>query len=141
MLAGLSANQARGLRKNLGLVAARAKFSIFWAEGLIEDRPELAVRPPLEARKAIEQHIHDLDCKVLKVLRPWDQGRARPGYDSVTLALLRCRECARCRVCVAQRSTSGRVACVAILGPAKAQVACQGLRSAAADTQTLPANV
>jgi hypothetical protein len=33
------------------------------AEGLIENRPELvaAVRPLLEARKAIEQQVEDLD--------------------------------------------------------------------------------
>jgi transposase len=44
--------------KNLGLVIGRAKFNVFAAraEGLIENRPELvaAVRPLLEARKAIE---------------------------------------------------------------------------------------
>jgi hypothetical protein len=41
------------------LVIGRAKFNVFAmrAEELIEDRPELiaAVRPLLEARKAIEQ--------------------------------------------------------------------------------------
>ena len=41
------------------------------AEELIEDRPELvaAVRPLLEARKAIERQIGDLDRKVLKLAR------------------------------------------------------------------------
>ena len=66
-------NQVRGLLKNLGLVIGRAKFNVFAvrAEELIEDRPELvaAVRPLLEARKAIEQQIDDLDCKVLKLAR------------------------------------------------------------------------
>jgi transposase len=58
-------NQIRGLLKNLGLVIGRAKFNVFAvrAEGLIENRPELvaAVRPLLEARKAIEQQVEDLD--------------------------------------------------------------------------------
>jgi transposase len=66
-------NQVRGLLKNLGLVIGRAKFNVFAvrAEELIEDRPELvaAVRPLLEARKAIERQIDDLDCKVLKLAR------------------------------------------------------------------------
>jgi hypothetical protein len=53
-------NQVRGLLKNLGLViGGRAKLNVFAvrAEELIEDRPELiaAVRPLLDARKAIEQ--------------------------------------------------------------------------------------
>ena len=52
-------NQIRGLLKNLGLVIGRAKFNVFAvrAEELIENRPELiaAVRPLLEARKAIER--------------------------------------------------------------------------------------
>jgi transposase len=66
-------NQVRGLLKNLGLVIGRAKFNVFAvrAEELIEDRPELvaAVRPLLEARKALEQQIDDLDRKVLKLAR------------------------------------------------------------------------
>ena len=66
-------NQVRGLLKNLGLVIGRAKFNVFAvrAEELIEDRPKLvaAVRPLLEARKAIEQQIDNLDCKVLKLAR------------------------------------------------------------------------
>jgi transposase len=49
-------------------VIGRAKFNVFAvrAEELIEDRPELmaAVRPLLEARKAIEQQVGDLDRKV-----------------------------------------------------------------------------
>ena len=61
-------NQVRGLLKNLGLVIGRAKFNVFAvrAEELIEDRPELvaAVRPLLDARKAIEQQVGDLDRKV-----------------------------------------------------------------------------
>jgi transposase len=44
-------NQVRGLLKNLGLVIGRAKFDVFAvrAEGLIENRPELAavIRPLL----------------------------------------------------------------------------------------------
>src|ERR1700680_4861214 len=66
-------NQVRGLLKNLGLVIGRAKFNVFAvrAEGLIENRPELvaAVRPLLEARKAIEQQVDDLDRKVHKLAR------------------------------------------------------------------------
>ena len=66
-------NQVRGLLKNLGLVIGRAKFNVFAVrtEALIEDHPELvaAVRPLLEARKAMEQQIDDLDCKVLKLAR------------------------------------------------------------------------
>jgi transposase len=54
-------NQIRGLLKNIGLVIGRAKFNVFAAraEELIESRPELvgAVRPLLEARKAIEEQI------------------------------------------------------------------------------------
>src|SRR5271156_5810569 len=64
-------NQIRGLLKNLGLVIGRAKFNVFAvrAEELIENRPELiaAVRPLLEARKAIEQQVGDLDRKVHKL--------------------------------------------------------------------------
>src|SRR5262245_10591707 len=66
-------NQVRGLFKNLGLVIGRAKFNVFavQAEELIENRPELiaAVRPLLEARKAIERQVSDLDRKVLKRAR------------------------------------------------------------------------
>lgn len=66
-------NQIRGLLKNLGLVIDRAKFNVFAAraEELIEDRLELVavVKPLLEARKAIEQQIGELDRKVLKLAR------------------------------------------------------------------------
>ena len=66
-------NHVRGLLKNLGLVIGRAKFNVFAvrAVGLIENRPELvaAVRPLLEARKAIEQQVDDLDRKVHKLAR------------------------------------------------------------------------
>ena len=66
-------NQVRGLLKNLGLVIGRAKFNVFAvrAEELVEGRPELtaAVKPLLEARKAIEQQVDDLDRKVLKLAR------------------------------------------------------------------------
>ena len=66
-------NQVRGLLKNLGLVIGRAKFNVFAAraEELVEDRPELvaAVRPLLEARKAIEQQVEDIDRKVHKLAR------------------------------------------------------------------------
>src|SRR6266478_4704967 len=66
-------NQVRGLFKNLGLVIGRATFNVLAvrAEELIEDRPELvaAVRPLLEARKAIEQQVDDLDRKVVKLAR------------------------------------------------------------------------
>jgi hypothetical protein len=67
-------NQVRGLIKNLGLVIGRAKFDVFAvrAERLIENRPELAavIKPLLEARKAIEQQVDNLDRKALKLARP-----------------------------------------------------------------------
>jgi transposase len=66
-------NQIRGLLKNLGLVIGSAKFNVFTARAgeLIEDRPELvaAITPLLEARKAIEQQVSDLDRKVLRNFR------------------------------------------------------------------------
>ena len=68
----------------------RAKFNVFAvrAEELIEDRPELmaAVRPLLEARKAIEQQVGDLDRKVLKLARDDVQVRrfmTAPGVGAV----------------------------------------------------------
>ena len=84
-------NQIRGLLKNLGLVIGRAKFNVFAtrAEELIADRPELvaAVRPLLEARKAIEQQVGDLDRKVLKLARYDVQVRrfmTAPGVGPIT---------------------------------------------------------
>ena len=84
-------NQVRGLLKNLGLVIGRAKFNVFAvrAEGLIENRPELvaAVRPLLEARKAIEQQVDDLDRKVHKLARRDVQVRrfmTVPGVGPIT---------------------------------------------------------
>ena len=84
-------NQVRGLLKNLGLVIGRAKFNVFAvrAEALIENRPALvvAVRPLLEARKAIEQQADDLDPKVLKLARYDAQVRrfmTTPGIGPVT---------------------------------------------------------
>ena len=84
-------NQIRGLLKNLGLVIGRAKFNVFAvrAEELIEDRPELmaAVRPLLEARKAIEQQVGDLDRKVLILARHDAQIRrfmTVPGVGPIT---------------------------------------------------------
>ena len=66
-------NQIRGLLKNIGLVIGRAKFNVFAAraEELIEGRAELvaAVRPLLEARRAIEHQVGDLDRQVLKLAR------------------------------------------------------------------------
>jgi transposase len=66
-------NQVRGLLKNFGLVFVRAKFDVFAAraEELIEDRPELvaAIRPLLEARKAIEKQVGDLGRKVHRLAR------------------------------------------------------------------------
>ncbi|MGA7020836.1 MAG: hypothetical protein WBZ25_28175, partial [Pseudolabrys sp.] len=66
-------NHVRGLLKNLGLVIGRAKFNVFAvrAEELIEGRPELiaAIRPLLEARKAVEQQVSELDRKVMKLAR------------------------------------------------------------------------
>ena len=84
-------NQIRGLLKNLGLVIGRAKFNVFAtrAEELIADRPELvaAVRPLLEARKAIEQQVGGLDRKVLKLARYDVQVRrfmTAPGVGPIT---------------------------------------------------------
>jgi len=84
-------NQIRGLLKNLGLVIGRAKFNVFAvrAEELIENRPELiaAVRPLLEARKAIEQQVGELDRKVLKLARNDVQVRrfmTAPGVGPIT---------------------------------------------------------
>ena len=59
------------------------------AEELIEDRPELvaAVRPLLEARKAIEQQVDDLDRKVHKLARHDAQVRrfmTVPGVGPIT---------------------------------------------------------
>jgi transposase len=66
-------NQVRGLLKNFGLVFGRAKFDVFAAraEEVIEDRPELvaAIRPLLEARKAIEKQVGDLGRKVHRLAR------------------------------------------------------------------------
>jgi transposase len=84
-------NHVRGLLKNLGLVIGRAKFNVFAvrAEELIKDRPELvaAVGPLLEARKAIEQQVSDLDRKVLKLARHDVQVRrfmTVPGVGPIT---------------------------------------------------------
>jgi len=84
-------NQIRGLLKNLGLVIGRAKFNVFAvrAEGLIENRPELAavVRPLLEVRKTIEQQVDDLDRKVHKLARQDVQVRkfmTVPGVGPIT---------------------------------------------------------
>jgi transposase len=84
-------NQVRGPLKNLGLLISRAKFNVFAvrAEELIEDRPELvaAVRPLLEARKAIEQQVDDLDRKVLELARHDVQVRrfmTAPGVGPIT---------------------------------------------------------
>ena len=84
-------NQVRGLLKNLGLVIGRAKFNVFAvrAEALIEGRPELvaAVRPLLDARKAIERQVGDLDRKVHKLARHDAQVRrfmTVPGVGPIT---------------------------------------------------------
>src|SRR5262245_13481803 len=84
-------NQVRGLLKNLGLVIGRAKFNVFAvrAEELIADRPDLvaAIGPLLEARKAIEQQVRDLDRKVLKLARHDVQVRrfmTAPGVGPIT---------------------------------------------------------
>ena len=84
-------NQVRGLLKNLGLVIGRAKFDVFAvrAEGLVENRPELAaaIRPLLEARKAIERQVDNLDRKVLKLARHDVQVRrfmTVPGVGPIT---------------------------------------------------------
>ena len=73
-------NQVRGLFKNLGLVIGRATFNVFAmrAEELIENRPELiaAVRPLLEARKAIERQVSDLNGRMLEIIR--ELAGARP---------------------------------------------------------------
>ncbi len=84
-------NQIRGLLKNLGLVIGRAKFNVFAvrAEELIDGRPELvaAVRPLLEARKAIEKQVCDLDRKVHRLARHDVQVRrfmTVPGVGPIT---------------------------------------------------------
>jgi len=84
-------NQIRGLLKNFGLVIGRAKFNVFAVrtEELVESRPELvaAVGPLLEARKAIEQQVGDLDRKVLKLARRDVQVRkfmTAPGVGPIT---------------------------------------------------------
>ena len=81
----------RGLLKNFGLVIGRGKFNVFAvrAAALIENRPELiaAVRPLLEARKAIEQQVDDLDRKVHKLARHDVQVRrfmTVPGVGPIT---------------------------------------------------------
>jgi transposase len=52
------------------------------AEGLIENRPELvaAIKPLLEARKAIERQVEDLDRKVHKLARRDVQVRRQDPY-------------------------------------------------------------
>ena len=84
-------NQVRGLLKNLGLVIGRATFNVFSARAgeLIEDRPDLvaAIGPLLEARKAIEQQVRDLDRKVLELARHDVQVRrfmTAPGVGPIT---------------------------------------------------------
>ena len=84
-------NQIRGLLKNLGLVIGRGKFNVFAVrtEELIEDRPELVavIRPLLAARKAIEEQVHNLDRRVLKLARNDAQVRrfmTVPGVGPVT---------------------------------------------------------
>jgi len=84
-------NQVRGLLKNLGLVIGRATFNVFSARAgeLIEDRPDLvaAIGPLLEARKAIEQQVRDLDRKVLTLARHDVQVRrfmTAPGVGPIT---------------------------------------------------------
>jgi len=84
-------NQIRGLLKNLGLVIGRGKFNVFAVrtEELIEDRPELVavIRPLLAARKAIEEQVHNLDRRVLKLARHDMQVRrfmTVPGVGPVT---------------------------------------------------------
>ena len=84
-------NQVRGLFKNLGLVIGRATFNVFAmrAEELIENRPELiaAVRPLLEARKAIERQVSNLDRKVLRLARHDAEVRrfmTAPGVGPIT---------------------------------------------------------
>ena len=84
-------NQIRGLLKNFGLVIGRGKFKVFAvrAAELIENRPELiaAVRPLLEARKAIEQQVDDFDRKVHKLARHDVQVRrfmTVPGVGPIT---------------------------------------------------------
>jgi transposase len=84
-------NQIRGLLKNLGLVIGRGKFNVFAVrtEELIGDRPELVpvIRPLLAARKAIEEQVHHLDRRVLKLARHDMQVRRLmtvPGVGPVT---------------------------------------------------------
>ena len=82
----------------LGLVIGRGKFNVFAvrAAELIENRPELiaAVRPLLEARKAIEQQVDDLDRKVHKLARHDVQVRrflTVPGVGPITALCFKAR--------------------------------------------------
>jgi transposase len=84
-------NHVRDLLKNLGLVIGRATFNVFAvrAEELIEGRPELiaAIRPLLEARKAVERQVGELDRKVMKLVRHDAQVRrfmTAPGVGPIT---------------------------------------------------------
>jgi transposase len=84
-------NHVRGLLKNLGLVIGRAKFNVFAmrAEELIAGRPELiaAIRPLLEARKAVEQQVSELDRTVMRLARHDAQVRrfmTVPGVGATT---------------------------------------------------------
>jgi transposase len=89
-------NQIRGLLKNRGFVAGRAKFNVFAmrAKALIAGRPELtaAIGPLLKVREAIERQVADLDRKVLKLARNDDQARTFmtvPGVGPITALCFR----------------------------------------------------
>jgi transposase len=82
-------NDAAGIARII--VIGRATFNVFSARAgeLIEDRPDLvaAIGPLLEARKAIEQQVRDLDRKVLKLARHDVQVRkfmTAPGVGPIT---------------------------------------------------------
>src|SRR6201986_278320 len=84
-------NQIRGLLKNLGLVIGRAKMNVFAvrAAELAEARPELAaaVEQLPKGREAVEQQVHNLDRRVLKLARRDMQIRrfmTVPGIGPIT---------------------------------------------------------
>jgi len=84
-------NQIRGLLKTHGLVIGRAKRMTFLSRTmeLIEGLPVLAetIEPLLKARQTIEQQIADLDRKVLRLARNFEQVRrfmTVPGVGPIT---------------------------------------------------------
>jgi hypothetical protein len=91
-------------------------FNVFAvrAEELIENRPELvaAVRPLLEARKAIERQVSDLDRKVLRLARHDAEVRrfmTAPGVGPITALCFKATIDDPTRFCVVSETGSGEV--------------------------------